>query len=360
MLIFNLTACEGLFSEDNWDSDSDTCDEDTTDVDFKQVGYWIESDINDFEDIADSDNDIDYTQLTHLIFGYIYVNSDGSFDVESNGTLSDIDDNNDLKEIIDDLQDDGVEVFFSIGGTNNSSNLKTIAGDDDLTDDFIDNIIDLADEYSLDGIDLSWQYPDDDEEGELFEDLVEALSDELDDEDLTFTIEVLSGLDEEEDYADVIDSDVFDYVDFVNVKGFNVNNDDGDGDDDDLYLTTDDFLDVIDYWTDRCLIQNKLVVSIPVFGTTEDAVTETYSDIVDEKSDESSYACDDDDRVSLSGDYYYYNAIPTVVEKTDYAQTYAGGVMLMSLAQDHHEDNDTYSLLNAIYNAVEGEDSVCD
>jgi GH18 family chitinase len=358
LLIFSLSGCDGLFSDEYWDLDS-SCDEDTTDVDFKQVAYWIESDINDLEDIADSDNDIDYTQLTHLIFGYIYVNSDGSFDINSNGTLSDIDDSDDLKDIISDLQDDGVEVFFSIGGTSNSSNLETIAGDDDLTDDFIDNIIDLAEEYDLDGIDLSWQYPEDDDEGELFQDLVEALSDELDDEGLTFTIEVVSGLDEEEDYADVIDSDVFDYVDFVNVKGFNINNDDGDDDDDDLYLTTDDFLDVIDYWTDRCLIQNKLVVSIPVFGTSEDADTATYFDIVDEKTDKSTFACDDDDKASIDGVSYYFNAIPTVVEKAAYAETYAGGIMLKSLDQDYSDDSD-YSLLNAIYQEIEGEDSICD
>jgi len=171
LLIGSLSGCYGIFAEDYWDTDS-SCDEDTTDVTFKQVAYWIKDDINDLEDIADSDNDIDYTQLTHLIFGYISVNSDGSFDVNSNGTLSDIDDSDDLKDIISDLQSDGVEVFFSIGGSDNSSNLETIAGDDDLTDDFIDNIIDLAEEYDLDGIDLSWQYPEDDDEGELFEDLV--------------------------------------------------------------------------------------------------------------------------------------------------------------------------------------------
>ena len=212
----------------------------------------------------------------------------------------------------------------------------------------------------LDGADLSWQYPETDDDGELFEDLVEALSDELGDEGLTFTIEVVSGLDDEEELADAIPSDVFDYVDFVNIKAFNTNNDENEEDDDDLYLTTDDLLDVISYWTDRCLIQNKLVVGIPVYGTGDtDAAPETYSyaDIVYEKG-ENSAACDDDDRVSIGGDYYYFNAIPTVEEKTAYAQTYAGGVIMMSLDLDYL-DNSEYSLLNAVYNQVEGNDSVC-
>lgn len=352
LLIFNLTACEGIFSFENWTSDDDECDEDTTSVTFKQVAYWLEDDINDFEDIDDDDNDIDYNQLTHLIFGYVEVNADGSFDLNSNGTLSDIDDNDTFIGIIEAIQDEGVEVFLSIGGEDSTSNLKTIAADDDLSDDFVDNVIDLVDEYGLDGIDLSWQFPEDDDEGELFEDLVAELSSELENEGVTFSIEVVSGLDDEEDPADVISSDVFDDVDFVNVRAFNAN------DYDDLYLTTDDFLDVIDYWTDRCLIQNKLVVGIPVYATGDNDTSYTYAEVLDEKG-EGSAACDDDDRVSIDGDYYYFNAIPTVIEKAAYAETYAGGVMLMSLDQDYNQDPD-YSLLNAIYDEVEGNDTVCD
>ena len=353
-LTFSLMGCQGLFSTiaDSID-DTDTCDTDTTEVTFKQVAYWIESDPDYFEDIADSDNDIDYSQLTHIIFGYVEVNADGSLDID--------DDINDLQTVITDIQSYGVKVIFSIGGED-SSNLQTIAADDDLSDDFINNVVDLVNEYGLDGIDLSWQFPKDDDEGELFEDLVGELSSGLEDEDddLLLTIEVVSGLDDEEDYADVIPEDVFDGVDFVNIRAFNTNNDENEDDDDDLYLTTDDMLDVIDYWTDRCLIQNKLVVGIPVYGTDSSVDdTEDYADIVEEKSEKSIFACDDDDRASIDGDYYYFNAIPTVYEKTEYAETYAGGVALMSFDQDYITDAD-YSLLNAIDLAIDGDDTVCD
>ncbi len=354
LMIFSLSACNGIFSDENWDwsSDSDVCAEDTTDVEFKQVAYWLEDDINDFEDIADVDNNINYTQLTHLIFGYIAVNADGSFDLNANGTLAEIDDNNDLKDIIADIQSYGVKVAFAIGGEGNAANLAGIAADDDLSDDFVDNVLDLVTEYGLDGIDLSWQFPDTDDEGELFEDLVKALSSELQDQGILFSIEVVSGLQDNEEVADVISSDVFDYVDFVNVRAFETE------DYDDLHLTTDDLLDVISYWTDRCLIQNKLVVGIPAYATGDNATSYSYADVVDQKSDKSTYACDSDDRVSIDGDYYYFNAIPTVVEKTAYAQTYAGGVVLMSLTEDYNEDAD-YSLLNAVNDEVEGNASIC-
>ena len=353
LAISSLTACNGLFSiyfGDSGGQEDVVCEEDTTEVTFKQVAYWIEDDPNDFEDIDDDDNDIDYTQLTHLVFGYIEANADGTLDLNSDGTLADITDDDGFQDAIDDLQSEGVKVFISIDG---DSHLKTIAGDDDLIGDFVDNVIDLVDAYELDGIDLSWQFPDTDDEGELFEDLVKALSDELWDADILFTIEVVSGLDDNEDVADVISSDVFDYVDFVNIKAFVTD------DYDDLHLSTGDLLDVISYWTDRCLIQNKLVVGIPVYATGDNATSYSYADVIDEKNDKSIYACDSDDRVSIGGDYYYFNAIPTVVEKTANAQTYAGGVILMSLAQDYNEDSD-YSLLNAINNELEGYDSVCD
>lgn len=354
LAVLSLTACKGIFSDfaDNWGQEDVVCEADTTSVTFKQVAYWIEDDMNDFEDISDADNDIDYTQLTHLIFGYLAVNADGSFNINSNGTLTEIDDNNDFKDLIVAIQSYGVKVAFSIGGEN-SANLQTIAADDNLSDAFVDNVINLVEEYDLDGIDLSWQFPEDDGQGELFEDLVKALSAELADEGVIFSIELVSGLDDEEDLADAIPSDVFDYVDFVNIRAVN-SNDYGD-----LQLSTDDFLDVISYWTDRCLIQNKLVVGIPFYATGIDDTSYSYAQILDIKSDKSTYACDNDDRVSIDGDYYYFNAIPTVIEKTAYAQTYAGGVMMMSLEQDYHEDAD-YSLLNTINNELEGNASICE
>ena len=55
----------------------------------------------------------------------------------------------------------------------------------------------------------------------------------------------------------------------------------------------------------------------------------------------------------------------TVIDKTDYAQVYAGGVMMMSLDQDTYDDSldDNYSLLYNIYQAIEDDDyenTLCD
>lgn len=329
--ISSLTACNGLFSEifaDSWEKEEVVCDADTTDVTFKQVAYWLEDQTDNFELV-------DYDQLTHLNYGYLEVNTDGS--------LADLENSNNFEDIIAYAQAQGVKVAISIGGDGGDSNLNIIAADSELTDTFVDNVIDFVDDYDLDGVDLSWQFPDDDDEGELFEDLVKELSAELEDNNKFFSIAVVSG--EDEDLGDAIVSSVFAYVDFVNVMAFDSTNSD------DLHSSMQDAIDAINYWTGRCLIKNKLVVGIPFYSRGK--AVRSYAYIID---DEIEYACVDE---SEGRDY---NGIPTVIEKTEYAQSNAGGVMMMSLEQDTYESNFAdYSLLHTINEQVVGNDNdICD
>ncbi len=176
----------------------------------------------------------------------------------------------------------------------------------------------------------------------LFEDLVSALSSKLQDKGYLLSIAVISGVGDDENYADLIDSTVFDDVNFVNVRAFNTSNSDN------LQSSKQDAIDSIDYWTERCLIKNKLVLGIPLFADNG----ESFDQIVNESR---SYACTDN---SKSRDY---NGIPTVVDKTEYAMKYAGGMMMQSLDQDAYREYPTYSLLDAIKETVDGNIvTICD
>jgi len=323
LALFSLTACYPLFTTEHWEDKPKTCDADTTAVTFKKVAYWNNDD-------TDNHELVDYDQLTHLNYAYLEVNADGS--------LVDLEDTDNFEEVIAFAQAEGVKVAISIGGDGGDTNLNIIAADSDLTNTFVNNIIDFVDEYNLDGVDLSWQFPEDDDEGELFEDLVKELSDELWDDGYFFTISVISGVGDEEDLGDVIDSSVFDYVDFVNVRAFDTTNNDG------LHSSMQDATDAVDYWTGRCLIKNKLVLGIP-FYSRGDSV-QSYADIIDEKR---AYACRDESKGRN------YNGIPTVIEKTTYAKNYAGGVMIKSLQQDTYKTSlADYSLLNTIHETASG------
>jgi hypothetical protein len=327
---FFLTACQGIFSDFLDGSNDDVCDTDDTSVSFKKVAYW-DGDDREYKDEAN------YHQLDYLIYGYLEVNADGSL------VAFDDDEQEDFEDMISTAQSEGVDVFISIGGDQDDSNFNTIAASSSLTNSFVDNVIEFLEDYDLDGVDLNWQTPGDDDEGELFEDLVEKLSDKLWDDSYEFSISVISGVGDDGDIGDVIDSTVFDYVDFVNVRAFDTDNSD------DLHSSMEDAEDAIDYWTGRCLIQNKLVLGIPLYSAGDSV--DSYNDIVGEST---SNACKDED------DGRNYNGIPTVIDKTEYALSNAGGVMMMSLEQDSYE-NRSYLLLDVInetaaYNTV----SICD
>ncbi|MFT6985284.1 MAG: GH18 family chitinase [Psychromonas sp.] len=336
LVLFSLTACEGMFESmiDDLESMEDAvCDTDTTYVDFKKVGYWNGND-------RDNLDDVDYEQLTYLLYTYLTVNADGS--------LNDFDDAemDDFADMISDARTAGATVGISIGGPGYASTFETIANSSSITNTFVNNVITFLEDNDLEGVDLNWQTPSDDDEGELFEDLVEELSDSLWDDGYFFSISVISGVgDDDEDLADVIDSSVFDYVDFVNVRAFDTDNSD------DLHSSQQDAIDAIDYWTGRCLIQNKLVLGIPLYSAGDSV--DTYAEIIDAKR---AYACTDE---SLDRNY---NGIPTVIYKTDYALSYAGGVMLMSLEQDTYKDSLLeYSLLNVMSETASGETvTLCD
>lgn len=317
---------------DNDSDDDQDCETDNTSVTFKKVAYWD----GDYRDDID---EVYYDSLTHLIYGYLQFNADGSLVPFSN------DEEDDFEDMIAYAQAQDVKIMISIGGDESSSaNFNTIASSTSLTKTFVDNIIDFIDEYDLDGADLNWQFPQDDAEGELFEDLVSELSEELNDDNYLFSIAVISGVDDDQDYADVIDSSVFHDVDFVNIRAFNTT------DSDDLHSSKQDAIDSIEYWTGRCLIQNKRVLGIPFFS--DGNSTERYDDIVDDNTD---YACVDE------SEGLNYNGIPTVVDKTEYAMDSAGGVMMQSLDQDAYQtDYPTYSLLDAINKTADGDDvTVC-
>ena len=69
--IFLVFACDSQDAiEDALTPEDVVCEEDTTDVDFKQIAYWSENDDETLEDI-------DFSRLTHIIYDQIAVSTDG-------------------------------------------------------------------------------------------------------------------------------------------------------------------------------------------------------------------------------------------------------------------------------------------
>ena len=341
--LYALAACDNKTSEfldDIWEGDEDAvCEEDFTSVDFKQIAYWSISD----EETLD---DIDFTKLTHVIYNKIGVESDGDLILPTG------DDLDEFEELIDTAHNSGIYAMASIGNASDSA-FNSIAGNTTALNNFINNVENLIKDYDLDGIDINWQFPTTDDEGDLFEDLVKEVSELTADQGVLFSYVVDSG--EDDDATDQgVQEDALGYPDFVNVMALNTT------DNDDLHSSLEDAQDAITYWTNRCVVKNKIVLAIPVYSQ-GDAVLD-FNDIV---SDDLDNACVDE-AINVEGpndntyDNINYNGIATVIAKTEYAQTNAGGVILNAINQDYVEDTD-YSLLNTMYlQSIYQSNAICD
>ncbi|GLS90059.1 hypothetical protein GCM10007916_11260 [Psychromonas marina] len=339
LLLVALVGCDNQFTkiiDDNWIKDPEVCEEDSTTVNFKQVAYWTPDDSDNIELV-------DFSMLTHIIYSSIIVNADASL------VMLEDDDEELLEDLVTYAQPYSVKTAVSLGEwvSSNDSNFNTIAGSTTLTDTFVDNVIDFLDDYELEGVDIHWQTIESDDESDEFEKLLKALSKELVKEGKFLSMTVPSG----EDYktANRISSDLFDYVDFVNVIVFD------EVDSDDFNASLQDAKDAIEYWTDRCLIKNKLVLGVPFYSV--GSTTRSYDYLL---RDDLDYVCVDNSRGRD------YNGIPTIIDKTDYALSNAGGMMMRSLEQDVYARNNDdldyseYSLLNVINETVLGNEvSVC-
>jgi GH18 family chitinase len=342
--LFTLTACDNQIDDilsDIVDGTEDTeCGTDTTTVNFKQIAYWSVSD----EETLD---DIDFSMLTHIIYSKIGVESDGDLIMPTG------DDLDEFEDMIEYAQDAGVYAMVSFGNSSDSA-FNTIAASDTALDNFADNVEDLIKDYDLDGVDIDWRFPEDDDEGDLFEDLVKEISGVAEDQGVLFSIVVDSGQDDDAT-DDGVQDDTLDYPDFINVMALDTT------DDDDLHSSLEDAEDAIEYWTDRCVVMNKIVLAIPLYSDGDGVLN--FNEIADDDLDnvcvdEASNVEDEDGN---KYDDINYNGIPTVNDKTEYAQSYAGGVVLTTLDQDYFDEGDYYSILAAVdWQVAGGPNDICD
>jgi spore germination protein YaaH len=342
LLLFVLAGCEdNQFTDvigDNWIKDPEVCAEDTTPVTFKKVAYWA-------PDANDSDNDnlilINFSSLTHVNYTSILLNADGTLVIPV--------DDEPLEDLVLEAHAQSVKVAVSIGEWQDADNsiFNKIANNKALTKTFVNNLINFIDDYELDGVDINWQNIDSESESESFKALLEALSDELTQEGKFLSITAPSG--EDDSAANKISTDNFQYVNFINVLAFDSTNDDS------LHSSMQDAKDALSYWTERCVIKNKLVLGVPFYSRGN--ALRSYDYLI---RDDISYACVD------KSERRNYNGIPTIVEKTNYALSNAGGMMMRSLEQDIYQRNNEdfdfseYSLVNVINETVLGNAvSVC-
>lgn len=256
---------------------------------------------------------IPYERLTHINYAFLIPNDDGTFAHFSNGWK--------LKQIVSEAHEAEVAVLISVGGWGWDAQFETMAADPALRAVFVRNLSDFMDEYGLDGADIDWEYPDPGQSSANFLALIQEVRLAMPDKLLTTAV-VSYG-----QTGEGVAGETFELFDFVNVMAY-------DGPD---HGTMEQFEAGMDYWQERGLAAEKMVMGVPFYGRPNEAL---YRNIVKDDPG-AAYS----DTIEYNGTTIFYNGIPTIQHKTQIAMERAGGIMFWTL---EHDAPDELSLLGAI------------
>ena len=290
---------------------------------FKVIGYLSSRNL-DKVDI------IDLAVLTHL--NLAFANPD------QNGTLVFNGEQN-LEKTVNKAHKAGVEVFISIagGGTNKDLPLNWLSVlQPENRANFIQEIVNFVTKNDLDGVDVDIEWNLMPTIGNLYTPFVIELKNALksNNKGISSALNV-SGLHE------AISQEALLSYDFINIMVYDKT---GPWRPDDPgphapYSYADEALE---YWTkERKIPIENLTLGVPFYGHDFDKVNSiAYRDLV---------ALDTANAYKDRVGEIYYNGIPTIVKKTQFAMESFGGIMIWELAQDAQNE---LSLLKAIKKTI--------
>ncbi|CAG5005404.1 hypothetical protein DYBT9275_03575 [Dyadobacter sp. CECT 9275] len=284
---------------------------------FRVIGY-----IHTTDNVATALNAIDLSKLTHINIAFINPDAQGTL----TGTAN-------LKAAADLLHSKGIKVMASIGGGNAPSYYSSfLTGEKQQK--FIDELVKLAVDNNLDGIDV-------DLEGNLidanYESFVTALATALRAQNKLVTAAIATV------YAQNLTDKALSQFDFVNLMSYDKTGPwkpSEPGQHAPFEMAQTD----LEYWTGtRGLAKEKITLGVPFYGYGFGAgapESMSFKDLVAFYPGAANI-----DMVNIAGGSFYYNGIPTIKKKTALAVEKAGGIMIWQILQDAPVP---YSLLNTI------------
>ncbi|TWP54208.1 glycoside hydrolase family 18 [Lentzea tibetensis] len=283
---------------------------------FRSVGYmpsW-----------SGSVNSIQYTKLTHINYAFALPNS--------NGTLQGIPDTGKLQQLVSLGHNNGVKVSLAIGGWNdgNDSAFEALAGNANSRTTFVNSVVNVINQYNLDGVDIDWEYPDPGASGNNYSALMQQLSNAMHSRGKLLTAAVVS----EGGTANGVQPAVFGYVDWLNIMAY-----DGGS----PHANYDWSINSANFWKSRGLPAAKTVLGVPFYSRPGYF---TYSQLVAMDPANANRDC-----TTAGGAQQCYNGLPTIKRKTQWAMANAGGIMNWELSQD---TSGSTSLVSAIYATATG------
>jgi chitinase len=279
--------------------------------DFPVIGYYASW--------SSAPEDIPYQKLTQINYSFATPNPDGS--------LRNIGESQNLKYVSELAKDFQVKVHIAFGGWDlgdgggNDEAFEILASQESSRKAFVKTVLDVIEQYQLDGMDLDWEYPDAGPAAKNCTALVKELATALHAKNKVLSIAVAG----EGEHGQGVEKEVFEHVDFIHIMAY---------DGPEAHHSSYDYaVKCLDYWTARGCPSSKLILGVPFYGKKPD----TPYNVLCQKFPNAPFA-------DQQGEIYY-NGIETMKKKTKLAQDRAAGLLIWEISQDINNKN---SLLKAI------------
>ena len=272
--------------------------------------YWESGDVDS----------IDYSKVTDIIYFHIWPNSDGTLETNAVNV-------NDLNTINDNAHSAGVNVLIAVGGWGVSDEFPAMVADTAARENFVSNIVQYVLDNNLDGVDIDWETPINQEKIKNQDLLLADLSNALHPLGKTVTVAANGEIAE-------LQSSASDSVDWVNVMAYDMNWGNAE------HSTFDDSVAALQRYETEGIPKDKLVLGMPFYGRDDNTNAIKYEEIV---SDCSPLPAEN----NCNG--YFFNGIEMIQQKTQYVLDNGyQGVMIWNLGQDTYDQTSLLTAINLV------------
>lgn len=282
-------------------------------------------------------DDIDYDNLTHVIFSFAHPNKDGSMLMNGDHAVKN------LRAVVANAQKYDTKVILAIGGWYHINGgesydyFKAAISSPASRNKLVHELVSFTEKEKLHGVDIDFEHPRSQEDARYLAEFAKELSEQLTPKGKELSIAVnakVHSVTGTEIHSVVFEPSMFKYFDHVNLMAY-----DGqwDGEYNAANLSPYSYsANIVAYWTalfdKQGYSREKLTLGVPLYAQPEDPSVKqvSFEALINHHPDNASK-----DQVVLNGTTYHYNGHSTLIKKTDLALSQKlGGMMLWEAGLD--------------------------
>lgn len=303
------------------------------------IGY-----VQDYRD----PNDVDYSNLTHVIFSFAHPEKDGSLSFNGDTAMAN------LRQMVTNAHKHEIKAILALGGWfhihggESYEYFKTAIANASSRNKLVNELAGVVQRENLDGIDIDFEHPRSEMDAKYLSAFIHDLSNVLQANEKELSVAVhakIHSVTGTETGFVIYEPSMFKNVDYVNVMaydgqwdgGYNASN-----------LSPYSFAEnIVNYWANlfdsHNISKDKLVLGVPLYAQPEDPAIKqvSYEAIINRNPENAGR-----DKISMNGTTYYYNGEATMKKKTNLALNNGfGGMMIWEVGLDA---KGSYSLAGAM------------